>query len=161
MDNHVLYSFDPSLACTGWAVWLGGRLLDCGYIKTAAKDPLDTRILAVAECNISDLVPDELALEWPEVYRGGSRKGANPNDLLPVSAVAGALVVEYGIGGNCTFYKPRQWKGNVGKDVMVNRVLNRLDEDELKVYTGKGMPKTYAHNAADAIGVGLKHLGRL
>jgi hypothetical protein len=79
-------------------------------------------------------------------------------DLLTIQAIAA-----YAAGRSCAsvglihYYTPQQWKGSVPKTVMERRIRSKLAPDELATLpTG-----AKAHNAIDAVGLGLYHLGRL
>ncbi len=54
-------------------------------------------------------------------------------------------------------YKPREWKGQVSKEVTKNRLKAKLTVNEQANIV---LPKEYweQHNVWDAVGVGLKHL---
>jgi hypothetical protein len=56
--------------------------------------------------------------------------------------------------------QPRQWKGTVDKDVMIERIKTSLDLSEMKNVC---LPKAKGlhHNVWDAIGIGLWASGRL
>jgi hypothetical protein len=101
--------------------------------------------------------------EYPQVYRFS--KG-DPNDLLPLSecvgAVKAALLSHELIAGPeyWATYLPREWKGQVPKDVMVSRIQERLSKDE-RARVELPRAKSLSHNVWDAIGIGLKALGRL
>lgn len=78
----------------------------------------------------------------------------DPNDLLRVAEVSGALAWDF---TNVYWYEARKWKGQVPKAVMGKRILKCLTEEELKVLG----PLAKNHNVLDAVGIGLYHLGRL
>lgn len=93
----------------------------------------------------------DLVIEWPEVY--AARK-TDPNDLLLLSGVAGMIV-----GGfnwrKVYSYKPKEWKGQVPKEIHNERIRKRLP----KTITTQldYIPKSYRHNVVDACGLALFH----
>lgn len=113
--------------------------------------------------------------EWPEQYRPGMTKG-NRNGLTPMAAVAGALAMgiaispdlrmSYGPPLTLAHYLPKEWVQGTSKStesfskyVRSPRgalVLRPLDEAERLTFEA-----TQSHDAGDAIGIGLHHLGRL
>jgi hypothetical protein len=107
--------------------------------------------------------PGVIVCEWPQVYERERKK--DPNNLLPLAGVNTAVGAIYTAlaGGrdapNLVSYKPREWKGTLDGDAFLERILSRLTDDEKARIEKRG--KTLDHNAIDAIGVGLKHLGRL
>lgn len=115
-----------------------------------------------------------LVVEWPQIYTHGKGKG-DPNDLLPLVGVDMALM---GMLNTPTFrYLPREWKGTIDPEEMTRRVRRRLTPGEFAriAFPRNTCAPCYvhlaqedcakstclAHNVYDAIGIGLKHLGRL
>lgn len=155
----MLVSVDPSLACTGAALFRDGSLVSCGILPTKADEPLELRVRRVAAaCAFGR--PDVLVMEYPQAYRRerGS-KGEDPNDLISVGCVAGAILATV---RSLQFYLvyPAAWKGQVPKDIHNERVRKRLSSAELSIL-GTVRPASKVHNAIDAIGIGLWYLGRL
>jgi hypothetical protein len=98
----------------------------------------------------------------PQVYAAGK---ASPSSLVKVGAALGAVAACYADAcDNITVYEPRDWKGSIGKLQMCNRVLSKLDVAERACYdaactvTEREGPWL---DVADAIGIGMKKLGRL
>jgi len=91
-------------------------------------------------------------IEVPQVYQGQQQKG-DQNDLI-------ALAVMVGKYAECAkenrfvvkLVKPREWKGQLPKDVCWRRVRETLTPHELSQIPK--LPKTKAHNMHDAIGLG-------
>lgn len=102
---------------------------------------------------------DTLVLEWPQVYQGGRQKG-DPNDLLPLAALNGALRALFP-APRLHLPKPSDWKGQVPKDIMGARILSKLTAEEKAVWNAAQFPKSLAHNVLDAVGLGLYSLRRL
>jgi hypothetical protein len=99
--------------------------------------------------------------EKMQAYAPGQQKG-DQQDLLSVNLVVGALkgVAEtHVLGAPVHLIFPREWKGNVPKDVMLNRIMSKLSDEE-KERIPK-LPKSKLHNVIDAIGIGLWATRRL
>lgn len=121
---------------------------------------------------------DELCAEWPKIYATRIRRGETKEDpsyllnLAGVGAALGALLP----AATLTHVEPDTWKGQVPADAFTARILGRLEPDEIEALA-KGilavdpvlltdridrlLKHKTAHNAIDAIGIGLYQLGRL
>lgn len=99
---------------------------------------------------------DELVLEVPQVYHQRFQKG-DQSDLIEVAGVAGALSSVLAADRHYG-YLPRQWKGQVPKEIHNARVLSKLSGSE----TANIQPcaASLRHNVLDGIGLGLFHLKR-
>lgn len=100
-----------------------------------------------------------LVTEWPQVYRAGKSKG-DPNDLVPMAGVAGCLAGHLGVpvqsylpaewlGGTC----PKWEDGDPWASPRGQRVWEALTAAERVCVVA-------SHDAVDAVGIGLKYLGR-
>jgi hypothetical protein len=91
-------------------------------------------------------------IEVPQVYPGQQQKG-DQNDLIKLAVMVGRYADRAtACGFRVTLYKPREWKGQLPKDVCWRRVRDSLTSDELSVMAK--LPKSRAHNMHDAIGLG-------
>ncbi|WP_141592263.1 hypothetical protein [Myxococcus sp. AB056] len=101
-----------------------------------------------------------VASECPQVYTAGKSKG-DPNDLIELAGVVGRVVGELSATSERSFL-PREWKGTLDGDVMVERIKARLGErpqEHLRVQLPRAQDKH--HNVWDAVGIGLYVVGRL
>lgn len=153
---------------------MDGRLVAASRVKlkTAwAKLPMGERILTVSR-EIRAWYGDKLAtnpskldyvFEFPQTYARGKSKG-DPNDLHPLAGVGmclAGLLYDQVHELVVTEYKPRDWAGTTPKvttgDALASirgvRVWSRLSEVEKAVVE-------VSHDSVDAIGIGLKRLGR-
>lgn len=155
-----LLAVDPSLRATGWAVFDDGRLTMAHVLTTGEAPP------AVALHRIGQVLQwraraaDLVVTEFPRIYGHKGSKGADPNDLLWVAAVAG---VAAGCGHEVAqVVTPSEWKGQSKKEKTRRLVLEALDRHgELEVF--ESLEREYghlAHNGVDAIGIGLYYLKR-
>lgn len=91
-------------------------------------------------------------IEVPQVYPGQQQKG-DQNDLIKLAIMVGryadrATACRFRV----TLVKPREWKGQLPKDVCWRRVRETLTPYELT--TLEKLSKSRAHNMHDAIGLG-------
>jgi hypothetical protein len=102
---------------------------------------------------------EQVVIEWPQIYRASKSKG-DPNDLPGLAGVGMAIAARLDV--EVVSYLPRQWAGGTRKaetgdplDSPRGRLVWRcLSPDE----RGRVVP---SHDAIDAVGLGLHHLGRL
>lgn len=98
----------------------------------------------------------ELVIEWPQVYQR-SRSRADPDDILHLAGVCGAVAA--GLACRVHSYQAGEWKGQVDADAMTWRIEQQLSEAErARIHVSQS---SLRHNAVDAVGIGLYHLGRL
>lgn len=96
-----------------------------------------------------------LILEIPQIY--GDKSEKDPNDLLDLAGVQGAIVGA--TNANVEWSPlPKEWKGQLPKDVSERRVDSKLSHAEK---TSIEWPaKSYRHNVYDAIHLGIVYLER-
>jgi hypothetical protein len=148
-----LVTIDPG-AKTGIAEW--------SVVWTAsAYDPPVGALVAVGTVAIetSDWVPPRRArrVVWERpVLRTAGRVRATPDDLVTLAYRAGLAVALYRTAGTSVdAVTPAQWKGSVPKAIHHRRILGALTATE-RTIAGDCGP-----DALDAIGIGLRLLGRL
>lgn len=91
-------------------------------------------------------------IEVPQVYPGQQQKG-DQNDLIKLAVMVGRYVDRAtACGFRVKLVKPREWKGQLPKDVCWQRVRKTLSALELG--NKAKIPKSQAHNMHDAIGLG-------
>lgn len=159
-------SVDPGLRYCGVAEWRDGALVAASGVKTTVSDAvrgpvawaaMAGEVRGVVEPHLFDV--DVLVVEYPQIYpkRRGFRSFVNPNDLLEVAGVVGAIV---GALNPVTVvgYLPREWKGSTPKEKHNNAVLATLLYAELALVPN--LPEYLAHNVTDSLGLGLFYLGR-
>ena len=108
----------------------------------------------------SEAVAIVVVSECPQVYTAGKSKG-DPNDLIELAGVVGRVAGALGASEERSCL-PREWKGTLNGDVMVERIKARLGErphEHLRVQLPRAQDKH--HNVWDAVGIGLHALGRL
>lgn len=112
--------------------------------------------LVASEGSMGELT---LVTEWPRVYRAGRSKG-DPADLIPLAGVGMCLAGLL----DCPVVSPTpaEWIGQLPKSLSGDptasarglRIWSRLSVEE----RGRVV---LSHDAVDAVGIGLHHLGRL
>jgi hypothetical protein len=163
---------DPGIRGCGVALFRGGVLVDCEYVRNPVKKGADFDAVVGAARAVDawcfrslEAIPNDVGwstrvvLEFPQVYTASKSKGDN-NDLLPLAAVDGAIAAL--LGCPATRVAPRDWKGSMAHEAVEHRVASRLDGDEMFVIDeafGRA-GKTLAHNVTDAVGIGLHAVGR-
>lgn len=93
-------------------------------------------------------------IEQPQIYPGQQQKG-DQNDLIKLAVMVGRYA-EFAASHRfqVTLVKPREWKGQLPKNVCWQRVRETLTPHELTRM--EKLPKSKAHNMHDAIGMGTK-----
>lgn len=153
----TLLAIDPSLRGTGWALFENTNLASCGVIGGPNQLSNIEAVRAIRTSFHVALTPDEVVLEFPRIYpkgRGASDR-IDPNDLLWVAAVAGALCT---LGPSSTYY-PSDWKGQSKKEKTLRIVLQACNPAERTVI--ESVQGAKRHNAVDAVGIGMYHLKRI
>lgn len=155
----MLYAIDPGKNC-GIAVFRDKELITASLISvkgSADKPSTWSEMARLVIWKVDPPAGDELAIEFPQVYRGAKSK-SDPKDLLHLSAMVGA--VSHAMASRhvrVTLYQPHEWKGQLDKDQVMQRVNERLGYSE----AGRIVPAgAKTHNVFEAIGIGLKHLKR-
>ncbi len=163
----MLISIDPGAKLAGVATFEDGELT-CAWLARPKGDNIGWRETAFETYRtlldrfpVQVLIDAEVAIERPQIYHPKFLRG-DPNDLVTLALMAGGIVTLLGQSVSVTEYYPKQWKGQVKKEAMVERVKERVAEngwtDRVELPT---RAKKLAHNIFDAIGIGLKHLKRL
>jgi hypothetical protein len=137
----MLVAVDPGRDA-GVAVFDGGRLV-CNTVVRRRGDDFAAQVRAIEMFipSAAHIVAERM------VPRRGRFEAAD--DLVDVTLLTGMLVK----GKVFTLYRPEQWKGQLSKDVQHAKMMRVLDPEELSLLSPD-------HNARDAVGIGLYHLGR-
>lgn len=171
---------DPSLTRTGWALFREQELIKSGaFVSPPAKLDLSAGVTVaeraartarglfdgIVKYAISPPEPLALVMEWPQVYRATRSKG-DPNDLLGIAAICGALVA-IAQPARVHMKTPAEWIGQLPKATTAKgaltsprarRILGNLTESEREYLNCFG---DVTHDEIDAIGLGLFALDRL
>jgi len=155
-----LFAIDPATHATGWAQFHDKALVRGGVCQAKKGVPLEARVQSMTQAlggvwyEGSPLARD-VVIEYPQVYKHGAAAKADPDDVLAIALVVGAVIGR--LSATYQLVRPAQWKGQVPKKVMNTRVLDRLIASERAVCeAGKN-----DNNLLDAVGLGLWVLGRL
>jgi hypothetical protein len=141
-----LIAIDPGVHYCGVATYEQGTLLLGEYYSVL--ETIDY-LKAHLDCKTNLVI-----VEKPQIY---PRAKGDPNDLIDLAVVVGQVI---SFANDYTTYKPREWKGQVPKDVMVNRIKSKLSTKEIS-HISPRIRTSKLHNVYDAIGIGLFALGRL
>lgn len=160
----MVLSYDPGLRQSGLGVFKDGVLVYATLVRSPVKKERDGAAWCAMGAAVKESLMwaggivsvDVLVSEIPQVYWG--KRGGNADDLIQLAGVVGA--VAHAIPhSEFKAYRPREWKGNVKAEVMLERIEARLSEDEAQSIVK--CPASLRHNVLDAVGIGLKYLGRL
>jgi hypothetical protein len=160
---------DPNVHGCGVALFHDGDLLRARYVKhpghlgrrylsaTLLGQEVLRQVLDMLNLN-KRVKLDLLVVEHPVIYPGMPSKDLN--DLIDVATVGAAVNSALYLNANAyqTVF-PAEWKGNVPKKTMLERIKSRLTPEELKrcEFTNKSDNE----DLLDAVGMGLWHSGRL
>lgn len=99
--------------------------------------------------------PRRIIIEYPRIYKKGPGANIPTEDILVLAASAMAawvnLAALFPMAG-VEPVRPRDWKGQVKKEIMCDRIRARLDADELAVMSASEQAND---NIIDAVGIGL------
>lgn len=157
---------DPNVHGCGLGLFHDGDLLRARYVKHPnhlgrrylSATLLGQEVLKAALSEFRIVKLDLLVIEHPVIYPGMPSKDLN--DLIDVATVGAA--VNSALYLNASAFQtvfPAEWKGNVPKKTMLERIKSRLTPEELKrcEFTNKSDNE----DLLDAVGMGLWHSGRL
>lgn len=166
----MLLAMDPGLISCGVALFEGTTLTAAGVVKYKAPKGADVldRVLGVARGVRNWTLSqggkiDALAAEWPPVYAPGKETKGGPKAVIPLAGVCGAVAALLE-PESVTSYLPAEWAGQVRKAETVKgaktsprakKIVRRLSADEMAVWS-----TVKYHDTIDAIGIGLRHVGR-
>ncbi len=152
---------DPGLRGCGVALFRAGNLVRASYVTnpvTSGGGYGAHKAMGLAVSRSYGYVGiSRIIIEHPRIYPAAQQKG-DLNDLLDVTGVGSSVAACYPTVESETLY-PYDWKGNVEKKVMTERISRSITNEERE-----GIEKCYAklmHNTLDAIGIGLYKLGRV
>lgn len=158
----VLVPLDPGVHGHGVAVFAEGVLAWAGYVSGEGGSPhplLETIQPIIVVADWGEMI--DLVIEEPQVYDTPKQKGRQ-RDIIRLAFVAGAVagaLTALGRVSNLQTVQPAQWKGNLPKSVVMERVIAELAEEEQQVIE---CPSSgVLHNVYDAIGIGLHELRRI
>lgn len=145
----MMVAIDPGKHASGWAAFVGGELVLCGYTGSAK-----TLVAALYPIYRE---PSLAVIEAPRVYDRKRWKG-DPNDLIDIS-IAGGILVGALRPKEIRIIRPQDWKGQTPKHIQADRTLAKLTEAERSQLEGV-TTKSKLHNVIDAVGIGLWELKR-
>lgn len=155
----TLLSIDPGFRYFGFAVFGEASTLVHAGLSETKKDQWEAwsgqppSFLNIAYLlDDYDWVERNAIIEIPKVHRDTP----NTEAITKLSTACGAYTaILQAAGFNVEWVEPRAWKGMVPKNVMFNRIIAKLSDEE---YTYIHKPKD--HNVVDAIGIGLWKIKR-
>jgi hypothetical protein len=164
----MLLSIDPGLRACGAALWLPEGLYRASLVSGAPKhltgpDAWRYTVLEVLKwVGAARSQIDYLAFEQPGAY--GADVPSRTLNLQELVGVVGFLCAQFPFAAYKR-YRPNEWEGTLKRpkshrdaDPVIERIQRRLSFDE-RARVDLPAP-SLAHNVWDAVGVGLKALGR-
>jgi len=147
-----LIAIDPGTEQAGFALFENGILTRAELVreKGSTKEQRAWRAARQLGALCQAHADAELVVEHPQVYL---RSPGDPDDLLALALVVGGVLTLHE-GGDLV--RPREWKGQVPKKIMVARILKQLSDEEQALC--KRVKDN--HNVLDAVGIGLWRLKR-
>lgn len=144
-------SIDPGVP-SGIAVWEGERLQQYTTIEARIRSMDYISRASVIVAQTAYLMPHNgwLAIEWPERWEGSAKSIAADaqGDLARLQVMVGMFVqVGFERGMEVRLYKPREWKGQLPKNIVRTRVERSVGPCQFK-----------ATHEWEAVGIGLFHL---
>jgi hypothetical protein len=150
-----LVSLDPGLRGCGVAWWhANGSLAHVAYLRNPVKKgdgPAAWMGYTKSTGWYEPAYATHFISEVPQVYRAGASKG-DPDDLIQLAGVVGVFSALFS-ATTYTGVKPREWKGQVPKDVHHARLVKTVTPEELAMVEASA-PPSLRHNVLDAVGIG-------
>lgn len=166
--RHV--SIDPGKHACSIACWKDCQLNYAGMVNNPFKDSpgkeraeqwgnlgrMVAGVIATYLPKHFDTDPVSLIVEVPQIYPGVREE--DPNDLIDLAGVLGAVICAAAYSTVRWSPFPREWKGQLPKEVTKTRVEKKLTDAEK---TAIEWPKPrLRHNVYDAIHLGIVYLDR-
>jgi len=146
----TLFSFDPGVTKVGIACWRDGVLVAAETLTSPSMDATPGLVAAWVQ---GFGHPEARAIVTERMHKRPGQTLFN-EDLDRVEAVRLQIPRLLGRRNWTKTYNPTQWKGNLPKAVHHRRLLKALTEAEAPLWPA-------GHDARDAVGIGLFHLGRV
>lgn len=165
MNKKYLVSIDPSINFLGYAVFENKELIEYDLLKSKVREDhyLDKcremvkSIIDICEYTSQELFPWndlQIVTEIPQHFGSGAERGYLARESGSVFKLTFLCGMIYNIKNNVVSYEPRQWKGQLPKDV----VARRLQKHYLKIKIFSKDKFILDHNICDAIAIGHFHL---
>lgn len=169
---------DPGLRACGAAVFDGAALvaaaLPVGTQDGDMRRPRERAGILVAMAGAvrrwADSIGsiERLIVELPQIYPRGHqlapKAGTDPNDLVHLAAVVGALSAAFATV-ETEIVLPAEWKGQIPKKIMHARVVGDSIKTGILAPAEKAvlpkLPVSKLHNTLDAVAMGLVDVGRM
>lgn len=161
--NSKIVSVDPGLAKVALAIWNRNTFeLERACLVQHSHEVGTERVQKWRDMaywvnvEVGDLGEVDLVMEVPQIY--GGPRAEDPNDLLDLAGVLGAIASSFAIAEVQWSPLPREWKGQLPKEITQKRVDAKLSPmEKAKI---QWPIKSLAHNVYDAIHLGIVYLER-
>ena len=153
----MLLSVDPGVKEAGVAVFESSELTTAWLAR--GKNWIETADRVHDDFPGPVNLVQTVVIERPQIYVQSRQKG-DANDLITLALFCGRVTGLFsGWTDQVVEYRPHEWKKQVPKNIMMDRIIRRLSDEEFdRIQLPKA--KSLYHNIFDAIGIGLHHLQR-
>lgn len=156
----MLLSIDPSLTCTGWALFDDEGVVDLGRISTSPKEQLLDRLQCLADglqAPLTEVAGGHVVIEVPSGKVGKKLHGRNAAGLSVYGVAVGYVIcTSKQLGHEPDLITEQQWTGSQPKRVRTAIVTGTCPAYATWVKKDRG------GDIADAIGLGewWRRIGR-
>jgi len=168
MSSQTVIGIDCGVKYIGISRFDNTQLCDCAYISSSEQDDQNgaRNVFSLVEnvrvSNILKGVSEDIrvVIEYPEQY---AYSPAPRSAVQGLAYTGGALtyMFHYHLSASVQLVLPKEWKGQVPKDIFLKRIEGRLTEQESIILDSKKFSQSKRHNVVDAIGLGLYYLKRI
>lgn len=167
MSSNITFGIDCGVKYIGISRFENDILSDCAYISSSEKDDPNGALNVyslVENVRIHDILKGveqgaRVIIEYPEQY---SYSPAPRSSVQGLAYTAGALTyMLFQQSMSVKLVLPKEWKGQVPKDIFLKRIESRLNDTERNILNSKNFSATKRHNVVDGIGLGLYLLKRM
>lgn len=158
----TVIAIDPSLTATGVAVLGESKIVHAAFCRCSNDGSLAERISAMSDAVDAALLvhadlqpPGLVVIERPRVNTVTHGGKADPDDLIKLAILVGALAMRWKKAGfDVRMVQPAEWKGQVPKEITMQRVMSALSQEETKA-VHLPFAQSLHHNVWDAVGIAL------
>lgn len=154
----MLFAIDPGSKVVGWSAFDNSKLptlIACGLLRATSL----TKMYQEARRAFYDYMGADVVIECPQSYSQRHLQKGPQQDLITI-ALVGGIVASAANPTSIRSVLPREWKGQVDANVMLQRILKRLTDTERSLIE-RVKPVSLLHNCIDSAGLGLWAVGRL
>jgi hypothetical protein len=149
----MILCIDPGAKKAGASLWEPNGLFTGAWLGRG-KDWIETADDVCKQLPTSAIRVSVVVIEKMQIYRDTPL--AHANDCITLSLMAGRVAGLFPWAKTVEYY-PSTWKGQVPKDIMIERIKAKLSHTEHKRVNLPRLKKGHA-DVWDAVGIGQYHL---